>query len=163
MKKPKKNKSRFCEVCPRKLNNLPDSPCPLALMRLELLRSGKRESPELPGCPYAITERQHNYCFWSLADSDDFGPMTTKEICKSLSLTSAQIEKAEKSAIKTLQEMGQYSMIKKWAEAVKDAHDHKHDTENIYTNESASALNEIVGESTFDDLEFGEVDEEAED
>lgn len=148
MKKQKKNKSRFCDVCPRKLNNLPDAPCPLAMMRLELMKSGKRESPDLPGCPYAITERQHNYCFWSLADSEDFGPMTTKEIGKSLSLTSAQIEKAEKSALNTLKEMGQYTLLKKWAEAVKDAHDYVHDIDNIYTNETYSSLCEIAGEDT---------------
>lgn len=149
----KNKKSRFCEVCPRKLNNLPDSPCPLALVRMELIKAGKRESPDLPGCPYAITERRHNYCFWSLADSDSFGAMSSKEISKSLSLTSAQIEKAEKSAVQSLKDMGHLMILKKWAEAVKDAHEGLHEQENIYTAETLSDLVVIDKEDDHLDVE----------
>lgn len=153
MAQKKSKKSRFCEVCPRKLNNLPDSPCPLALVRMELIKAGKRESPDLPGCPYAITERRHNYCFWSLVNSDSFGPMSSKEISKSLSLTSAQIEKAEKSAISSLKDMGHLSILKKWAEAVKDAHEGLHEQENIYVAETLSDLVTADKEEEFLELE----------
>ena len=91
--------SRFHEVCPRKLQNLPAKACPLALLRLEMVRLGKRETADLPGCAWACTSAQDSYCFWSMANRDDFSPMSTKEISEALSLSSAQAVKTEQEAL----------------------------------------------------------------
>ena len=105
-----KRKSKFCETCPRRLNNLPNSQCPLALERISALQTldedgkKKRESESLPGCPWYITSIEHNYCFWNLVTSPDgkIDPFTDKEIGNILMLSPAQVDKAMVSAIAKL-------------------------------------------------------------
>jgi hypothetical protein len=97
-----------------------------------MIRNGKREAPDLPGCAWACTSAQDAYCFWAMANREDFGSMTTKEISEALSLSSAQIDKAEQEAlqkIKTDEYSGQ--VLQSMLEQVHDLNMNKHDA-SIY-------------------------------
>jgi hypothetical protein len=95
-------KSLFNEVCPRQLKQLPTEKCPSALLKLEFIQNGKRDTPDLPGCPYYVNDCMSCFCWFNYANRDEFSAHTTREIAQILNLTPAQIEKAEKSAIEKL-------------------------------------------------------------
>lgn len=94
--------SRFEQVCPRRLQCLPDQPCPLALERIHAMQSQKekksREIDNLPGCPWYSTSAESNHCFFSQIASDS-GPYTDEDIAAHLSLTQAQVAKTYETAI----------------------------------------------------------------
>jgi hypothetical protein len=89
--------NRFLDNCTRKLQNLPNKPCPSALLRIEFVQMGKREGPDLPGCPYYVNDVLSNYCWFNYANQKEFGSHSTKEISQLLALTPAQVEKAERT------------------------------------------------------------------
>lgn len=107
---PKDRKGRFCDVCPRRLSLPPNEPCPLALERINALQlsdeEGKRrrETDNLPGCPWYVTSAEHGHCFWNLMASPDglVEPFSDKDICDLLMLSQAQVDKAMNSAIAKL-------------------------------------------------------------
>jgi len=142
-KKMPSNKSRFHETCPRRLKNLPSSPCPLALLRLEIMRSGKREMPDMPGCAWSCTSAEDNFCFWSMANRESFDSMNTKEISEALSLSPAQVDKSEKAALLKLQESGNIEILHLISEQVHDLNMNKNDN-SIYISES-STVDEMEG------------------
>lgn len=60
---------RFCKQCPRKLKKLPNSICPLAVMRLKHLRSlgeepSEEEEQAMVGCSWAIAHQLSGYCYF---------------------------------------------------------------------------------------------------
>jgi hypothetical protein len=120
MTKQTATKSRFTNLCPRRLSNLPTAPCPSALLRLEFIQDGRREVPELPGCPYYINDALSHYCWFSYCDKDIFSPHSTKEIARVLSLTPAQVEKAEKSGLEKLAQLKNTDEIKEIQECLAD-------------------------------------------
>lgn len=113
-------KSRFSKVCPRRLVNLPTAACPTALLRIEFIQGGKRELPDLPGCPYYVNDVLSNYCWFCYCEKDDFSSHTTKEIARVLSLTPAQIEKAEKTGLEKLTAMHGSEEMKEIRECIAD-------------------------------------------
>ena len=136
-------KGRFRETCLRKLKNLPKSPCPMARLRLELVAKGKRESEDLAGCPWACTSAQDGYCFWSFVDRFDFAHMETKEIAEMLSLSPAQVLKAEEEAIQKLKADGNLAIIKLMAQTAQELDRRNHDN-SVYMTES-STVSELEG------------------
>ena len=95
---------RFAKECLCHLQELPNSPCPSALRRQEHITAGKRETPDIPGCPWSCASAKFNFCFWCLADDDSFDAHSVKEIAASLALSPAQIDKALSLAIEKLQQ-----------------------------------------------------------
>lgn len=93
---------RFQQVCPRRLEGLPDSPCPLALERIHAITSQKdkkaKDVDNLPGCPWYCTSAESNFCFFSQVDTDT-GPYSDEDIAAHLSLTTAQVAKTYESGI----------------------------------------------------------------
>lgn len=116
----KKKTSRFSKVCPRRLANLPTSACPTALLRIEFIQDRKREVSELPGCPYYVNDALSNYCWFCYCGKDNFSAHSTKEIARVLSLTTAQIEKAEKVGMEKLAILGDSEEIKEMRECLAD-------------------------------------------
>lgn len=60
---------RFCKQCPRKLKKLPNSICPLAVMRLKHLRSlveepTEEEESSVVGCSWSIAHQLSGYCYF---------------------------------------------------------------------------------------------------
>lgn len=142
-KKPAQNKGRFQATCPRRLKNLPSSPCPMALLRLEIIRSGKREMSDMPGCAWSCTSAEDNFCFWSMANRKGFDSMNTKEISEALSLSPAQVDKSEKSALEKLNESGNMEILHLISEQVHDLSVNRVDN-SIFISESSS-VDEMEG------------------
>lgn len=59
--------TRFQQTCPRKLNKLPSTHCPLAVESIEAIKAGQ---PEKVTCPFFINDMHANYCFWKLMYED---------------------------------------------------------------------------------------------
>jgi hypothetical protein len=110
--------NRFTELCTRRLKNLPNKPCPSALLRIEFVLCGKRETADLPGCPYYVNDALSNYCWFDYAGQKDFGAHSTKEISQFLALTPAQVEKAEKTGIEKLEAIKSCSEIQEMRECI---------------------------------------------
>lgn len=90
--------------CPRKLEELPCEYCPLAVLRLKLLRNSDKELTEeeeamLPGCPWAVSHQMSNYCFFNyLKDYLSEAP-SDKEIAHMNNLSVETVKKVEKEAM----------------------------------------------------------------
>ena len=94
--------------CPRKLCELPDCFCPLAVLRLKALRNASEELSEedeakLPGCPWAINHQLANYCFFKYLQ--DFLPdkaPSEMEIAHFMNISMDTVRKIEKNAIEKI-------------------------------------------------------------
>ena len=94
--------------CPRKLNELPDCFCPLAVLRLKALRNAgyelsEDEEKKLPGCQWACNHQLANYCFFKYLS--DFLPDKTPsemEIAHFLNISAETVRRIEKRAIEKI-------------------------------------------------------------
>ena len=100
--------SKFCHVCPRRLDLLPDESCSLAMDRVNAIRSegppDKRnmDIDALPGCPWYVASSDHHYCFWVYARDIHGSPVSEKEICDLLMISSSQLDRVQESALERL-------------------------------------------------------------
>jgi len=92
--------------CPRKLEHLPDSFCPLAVLRLKRLRQSEKELTEeeenkLPGCCWAINHQMSCYCFFKYTEEylDSNNPPSDIEIAHMNSVSVESVKKTTKKAI----------------------------------------------------------------
>jgi hypothetical protein len=118
-----KTPSKFSEVCPRQLSELPCSACPSALERINAIKAAKLEKKTADveptsGCPWFIASSEDNYCFWSYLKKLDGDPATDKEICDLLLINKTTLEKTCDSAINKLQDIKDTEIIKEFAESV---------------------------------------------
>ena len=152
--------NRFHELCTRKLKNLPTRACPSALLRIEFVQCGKRESPELPGCPYYVNDALSNYCWFNYAGQKEFGFHSTKEISQFLALTPAQVEKAEKTGIEKLEMIKNGIEIQEMRECIADLNQGNCD-DTIYAIGSFSmeVVEELGKHFCSGEVDFGETDE----
>jgi hypothetical protein len=97
--------------CPRKLENLPEAWCSLAVQRLKTLRHTNKELTEdeeskLCGCPWAINHQMANYCFFKLiADHmPDSRDLSTMEIAHFNNMSVEGVNKTEKKALAKVRE-----------------------------------------------------------
>lgn len=127
----KNHTNRFQEHCSRKLQNPPNKPCPSALLRIEFVQCGKRETNDLPGCPYYVTDALSNYCWFNYASQKEFGGHSTKEIAQMLALTPAQVEKAEKTGTDKLMLIRNGEEIQEMRECIADIN-HGDSDDTIY-------------------------------
>ena len=96
--------------CPRKLKKLPCDFCPLAVLRLKLLRNSDKELTEdeenkLPGCPWAISHQMSNYCFFKYVKEYLSTPPSDKEIAHMNNISVETVKEVEKEAITKIKEL----------------------------------------------------------
>lgn len=119
----KRHESRFQQVCPRKLQNLPQAPCPLALERIAAIQNQKdKKTKDLDvgsGCSWYCTSADTNYCFFNLVNNDQ-GPYPDEDIGILLSMSSSQVNKTYESAVGKLRAEKNTPAMQDLAETLRD-------------------------------------------
>ena len=95
----------FKMECQRGLDEYPCEDCPLALDKINAIKSkgkGEYNEDDLPGCSWYISNAEYHYCFWLYYKMCEDDPATDKEICDMLLISKATLEKDFKSAIQKL-------------------------------------------------------------
>jgi hypothetical protein len=113
----KEPKCKMDNRCPRKLDEYPESWCPLAVLRLKAIRNAGREltaeeEAKLPGCPWAVNHQLANYCFFKYIQ--DFGshtPPSEAEIAHYLNVSVDTVKKTQKEAIQKVRQDSAFSQI----------------------------------------------------
>lgn len=110
--------------CPRRLEDMPDSWCPLAVMRLKAIRNAGRELTEeeealLPGCPWAVDHQLAHYCFFEyLAKFTSDKQVSDIELAALLNVSVDTIKKIEKTALQKMRDHQSFSDLKSNGEPV---------------------------------------------
>lgn len=116
--------SKMDKRCPRRLEDMPDSWCPLAVLRLKAIRNAGRELTEeeealLPGCPWAVDHQLAHYCFFEyLTKFTTENSISDIELAGLLNVSVETIKKIEKSALTKMREHETFSDLKKSGEQV---------------------------------------------
>lgn len=103
---------------------MPDSWCPLAVLRLKAIRNAGRELTEeeealLPGCPWAIDHQLAHYCFFSyLTTYTTEKSVSDIELAALLNVSVETVKKIEKTALTKMREHKSFSELKQGGEAV---------------------------------------------
>ncbi len=104
--------------CPRALEDLPGSFCPLAVMRLRAIRTAGRELTEeeeskLPGCPWAVNHQLANYCFFRYIKefSGDKAPSDI-EVASLNCMSVEAVKKTEKIALNKIRDTDEFKSLK---------------------------------------------------
>lgn len=111
-------KSKMDNRCPRLLEELPDSWCPLAVLRLKAIRNAGRELTEdeealLPGCPWAVDHQLAHYCFFQyLTQYTSDKSISDIELAALLNVSVDTIKKIEKTALTKMREHKTFSSLK---------------------------------------------------
>lgn len=106
------------ERCPRQLEEMPDSWCPLAVQRLKAIRNAGRELSEeeeaaLPGCPWAVDHQLANYCFFKyIAEYSADKPLSDMEIASLNNISIDTVKRTEKSALHKIRESRDFKTIR---------------------------------------------------
>jgi hypothetical protein len=104
--------------CPRRLEEMPDSWCPLAVMRLKAIRNAGRELTEeeealLPGCPWAVDHQLAHYCFFKyLSEFTSDKQVSDIELAALLNVSVDTVKKIEKSALTKMRQHSSFSGLK---------------------------------------------------
>ena len=101
--------SKMDPRCPRKLKELPCEFCPLAVLRLKILRNSNKEHTEeeegkLPGCPWAISHQLSNYCFFKYSKEYLNSTLSDKEIAHMANVSVETVKTIEKEALTKIKE-----------------------------------------------------------
>lgn len=113
------SKNKLDTRCPRQLEDMPDTFCPLAVMRLRAIRTAGRELTEdeenaLPGCPWAVNSQTANYCFFKYID--EFASEQTLsdvEVAALNCLSVETVKKIEKEAMNKIRNREEFSNLKR--------------------------------------------------
>lgn len=105
--------------CPRQLDQMPETFCPLAVMRLRAIRTAGRELTEeeenaLPGCPWAVNSQTANYCFFKHIDefaSDQ--TLSDVEVAALNCLSVETVKRIEKEAMNKIRNREEFANLKK--------------------------------------------------
>lgn len=112
------------ERCPRRLEDMPDSWCPLAVLRLKAIRNAGRELTEeeeslLPGCPWAIDHQLAHYCFFNyLSNFTSDKQVSDIELAALLNVSVDTVKKIEKNALTKMRQHSSFANLKKGDEPV---------------------------------------------
>jgi hypothetical protein len=104
--------------CPRGLENLPESFCPLAVMRLRAIRTAGRELTEeeeakLPGCPYSVSHQLSNYCFFKyIKEFTGDKPPSDAEVASLNCISVEAVKKTEKTALNKIRATEEFKDLK---------------------------------------------------
>jgi hypothetical protein len=110
--------SKMDKRCPRRLEEMPDSWCPLAVLRLKAIRNAGRELSEeeealLPGCPWAVDHQLAHYCFFNyLSDFTSDKQISDIELAALLNVSVETIKKTEKLGLSKMRNHESFSNIK---------------------------------------------------
>lgn len=112
-------KTKMDGRCPRMLDTMPDSFCPLAVMRLRAIRTAGKELTEeeenaLPGCPWAVNSQTANYCFFK--HIDEFASEQTLsdvEVAALNCLSVDTVKKVEKEAMAKIRNREEFANLRK--------------------------------------------------
>ena len=110
--------------CPRRIKDMPDNWCPLAVLRLKAIRNAGRELSEeeeskLPGCPFAIDHQLAHYCFFKyLSEFTSDKSVSDIELAALLNVSIDTIKKIEKSALNKMKEHKSFSSLKSDGEPI---------------------------------------------
>lgn len=116
--------SKMDSRCPRRLEEMPDSWCPLAVLRLKAIRNAGRELSEeeeslLPGCPWAIDHQLAHYCFFQyLTEYTSEKQVSDIELAALLNVSVETIKKIEKTALQKMRDHQSFSDLKSNGEPV---------------------------------------------
>jgi hypothetical protein len=110
--------------CPRNLKNMPETWCPLAVLRLKAIRNAGRELTEeeeskLQGCSWAVDHQLANYCFFKYIE--EFTPSRNTsdiELAALLNVSVETIKKTEKSALSKLKNNESFTSLKTEGEPI---------------------------------------------
>ena len=111
------SKCKMDKRCPRRLEEFPDSYCPLAVLRLKALRNAGKELTEeeesrLQGCPYSVSHQLSSYCFFKyIAQYYPAQPLTDIEIAHMNSVSVENVKKLSASAISKMRELDDFVEI----------------------------------------------------
>ena len=111
-------KSKMDPRCPKKLENMPDSWCDLAVLRLKAIRNAGKELSEeeeekLPGCPWAIDHQLAHYCFFEyLAKYTVDKPLSDVEIAALLNISLDTVKRTEKSGLVKIRNTREFSELR---------------------------------------------------
>lgn len=104
--------------CPRLLEQMPESWCPLAVLRLKAIRNAGRELTEeeealLPGCPWAIDHQLAHYCFFKyLTEFTSEKQVSDIELAALLNVSVDTVKKIEKTALSKMRNHETLSELK---------------------------------------------------
>jgi hypothetical protein len=97
---------------------MPDTFCPLAVLRLRAIRTAGKELSEeeeakLPGCPWAVNHQVANYCFFKYIQdfAGDKAPSDV-EIASLNCMSVDAVKKTEKAGIAKIREAEQFKSLK---------------------------------------------------
>lgn len=104
--------------CPRKLKDLPDQWCSLAVLRLKAIRNAGRELTEeeeanLPGCPWSVQHQMANYCFFKYIQefTGDKAP-SDLDIASLIGTSIDTVKKTEKVALNKMRGLKEFEDLK---------------------------------------------------
>lgn len=113
-----KCRSKMDKRCPRQLEDMPETWCPLAVLRLKHIRNAGRELTEeeeskLPGCPWAVDHQMSNYCFFKyLSEFAEDKTPSDIELAALLNVSVETVKKIEKTALAKLREHQSFRDLK---------------------------------------------------
>ncbi len=119
--------------CPRSLEGMPTSYCPLAVMRLRAIRTAGKELTEeeeanLPGCPWAVNHQMSNYCFFKyIQEYSGDKPPSDIEVASLNCISVDTVKKTEKSALTKIRETEQFKSLKESMEGESVVNEHNPD------------------------------------
>lgn len=105
--------------CPRKLKTMPESFCPLAVMRLRAIRTAGKELSEeeeetLPGCCWAVNSQTANYCFFKHIDEFSSNQtLSDVEVAALNCLSVETVKKVEKEAMNKIKNCKEFAGLGK--------------------------------------------------
>lgn len=108
------SKCKMDKRCPRRLENFPESYCPLAVLRLKALRNAGKELTEeeesrLQGCPYSVAHQLSSYCFFKYIEQYyPAQPLADIEIAHYNSVSVDTVKKMSTSAINRMRELDDF-------------------------------------------------------
>ena len=121
--------SKMDKRCPRQLDGMLDSWCPLSVLRLKAIRNAGRELSEeeealLPGCPWSIDHQLAHYCFFQyLAQFTSEKSISDIELAALLNVSVDVIKKIERNGLTKMRDHKSFSDLKSKREAVISEHE----------------------------------------
>jgi len=118
--------------CPRRIESMPESWCPLGVLRLKAIRNAGRELSEeeeakLPGCPWAIDHQLAGYCFFKyLSEYTSEKTISDMELAALLNVSIDTIKKIEKGALLKMRNHSTLSSLKTDGEPIVTERDASH-------------------------------------
>lgn len=129
---------RFQQTCPRKLDKLPSSNCPLAVESIEAIKAGQ---PEKITCPFYCNDIHSNYCFWKFMDEDGEAIDSIRRIAQLNVMPETEVKELIADASSIIMSSVESQDIQLFKEAVYEAMPEASD--DIYAQDSW--VEEVVG------------------